>query len=140
MRSPSSPITPHRLSDRAALSIGSLVDENGRVVCERCERAETLASRTRGLLGRSSLGPGEGLLISRTSSIHTFFMRFPIDVVFLDRKLRVRSIAREVAAFRIALRLGPGHVLELAAGEAARVGIEKGSRLAWRGEAASSSL
>jgi uncharacterized membrane protein (UPF0127 family) len=111
--------------------VGTLVDQSGRVVCERCERADTLASRTKGLLGRSGLGPGEGLLISKTASVHTFFMRFPIDVVFLDRKFRVRSISRELAAFRLAGRLGPGHVLELAAGEATRAGIEKGNQLAW---------
>jgi uncharacterized membrane protein (UPF0127 family) len=108
-----------------------LVDESGRVVCERCDEARTLGERTRGLLGRKGLEPGEGLLIRRTSSIHTFFMAFPIDVVFLDRSERVRSIARGVRPFRVRLRPGSRSVLELAAGEAARVGIEPGSRLAW---------
>lgn len=64
--------------------------------------------------------------------MHTFFMRFPIDVVFLDRKLRVRSIAPDVAPFRVVLRFGPGHVLELAAGEAERAGMVTDSRLSWR--------
>jgi len=109
----------------------SLVDERGRVVCERCTRARTLAARTRGLLGRRGLEPGEGLLLPRTSSVHTFFMAFRIDVVFLDRRLRVKSVAHDVAPFRIAARLGRGSVLELAAGEARRVGIAPGSVLSW---------
>jgi uncharacterized membrane protein (UPF0127 family) len=121
------------LSDDPTRGPGSLVDEQGRVVCERCGVARTLATRTRGLLGRRALEPGEGLLITRTSSVHTFFMAFRIDVVFLDRSLRVRSIARDVAPFRVVGRLGRGCVLELAAGEARRVGIEQGSRLAWGG-------
>jgi uncharacterized membrane protein (UPF0127 family) len=119
------------LSDRSTPGIASLVDEQGRVVCARCGVARTLAARTRGLLGRRGLEPGEGLLITHTSSVHTFFMAFPIDVVFLDRSLRVRSIARDVAPFRMVGRFGRGSVLELGAGEAMRAGIEQGSRLAW---------
>ncbi len=113
------------------MTVVTLRDAEGRVVCERCEIAKSLAARTRGLLGRKGLAAGEGLLLPRTSSMHTFFMAFPIDVVFLDRKSRVRSIARAVAPFRIALRPGRGSVLELAAGEARRAGIEEGTLLTW---------
>lgn len=86
----------------------------------------------RGLIGRRSLEPGHGMLIRRTGSIHTFFMRFPIDAVFLDRKMRVKKIVRELAQNRAAASLGARNVLELPAGEARRVGLELGSRLAWR--------
>jgi uncharacterized membrane protein (UPF0127 family) len=127
----SSPSTRPRLSNGTRTKVGRLLDERGHVVCERCVPAKSLWARTRGLLGRKGLPPGEGLLIPRTSSIHTFFMRFPIDVVFLDRGLAVRSIARGVRPFRIVIRVGSKSVLELAAGEAARVGIEQGSRLSW---------
>jgi uncharacterized membrane protein (UPF0127 family) len=58
-------------------------------------------------------------------------MSFAIDVVFLDRNLRVRSIARDVRPFRIVLRPGSRSVLELASGEADRAGIAEGSRLSW---------
>jgi hypothetical protein len=112
--------------------LASLVDESGRVVCARCEVAKSLRARTKGLLGRKGLAPGEGLLIARTSSIHTFFMAFPIDAVFLDRSLRVRKVVRDIAPYRLAGRIGlAGSVLELASGEAARVGINTGSRLSW---------
>ena len=66
-----------------------LVREDGRVVCERCVVADTAATRMKGLLGRAGLDEGEGLLIKPAGSIHMFFMRFPIDAVFLDRELRV---------------------------------------------------
>lgn len=56
-----------------------------RVLAERCEVARTFWARGLGLMGRAELQPGQGLLILPCSSIHTFFMRFPIDVLFLDR-------------------------------------------------------
>ncbi len=120
---------------RGRTAAASLVDETGRVVCERCEVADSAWSRMRGLLGRKGLEPGAGLMIVPGSSIHTFFMRFPIDVVFFDRELRVRSVARAVKPWRMVLRPRARGVLELAAGEADRAGIREGSRLAWHDQA-----
>ncbi len=70
----------------------TLVGQEGQVVCERCEIAESSLKRVRGLLGRKELVNGDGLLIRPTWSIHTWFMRFPIDVVFLDRDLTVLKL------------------------------------------------
>jgi uncharacterized protein len=109
----------------------SLVDETGRVVVERCERAERMRERVRGLLGREELDGGAGLWIARTGSVHTFFMRFPIDAVFLDRELRVRKVVASVKPFRLAWSRGARSVVELASGEAARVGLAEGMRLSW---------
>ena len=103
--------------------------EDGAVVCERCEIADTVLPRMKGLLGRESLDAGEGLLIRPTSSIHMFFMRFPIDAVFLDRDLRVVGIAESLRPWRVAGRRGARAVLELAAGEASRRGLQAGVRL-----------
>lgn len=112
-----------------------LADETGRVVVERCDLAQSLWSRMRGLLGRKGLAPGEGLMIPRARSIHTAFMAFPIDAAFLDRELRVRRVVPEIRPFRVAFgRRGARHVLELAAGEAARAGIVEGRRLHWEGQ------
>ncbi len=110
---------------------GTLVDGEGRVVCAECIVANRPLERMRGLLGRKGLEPGVGLLITRTSSIHTFFMAFAIDAVFLDRDLRVRSVARQVKPFRIVWRPGSRNVLELRAGESHRVSLAEGSQLAW---------
>lgn len=60
------------------------------------EVARTLFARMRGLIGRSGLPPGAGLLILRCNAIHTFFMRFPIDAVFLDRNDQVVKVVRDI--------------------------------------------
>jgi uncharacterized protein len=103
--------------------------ENGDVVCDRCVVADRPVSRLRGLLGRSELRPGEGLLLRPASAIHTCFMRFPIDAVFLDRDLRVVGISDDVAPWRAAAKRGAKSVLELPAGESARRGLSLGDRL-----------
>jgi uncharacterized protein len=112
-------------------SSGTLVDDQGRVVCERCEVARSTAARMRGLLGRDSLPEGDGLLIPKTSSIHMFFMRFAIDAVFLDRELRVRKVVANLGPWRIAVARGARSVLELPSGAAARAEIEVGTKIAW---------
>jgi uncharacterized membrane protein (UPF0127 family) len=111
-----------------------LQDEDGNVVCERCTLARNPYSRMRGLLGRTGLAQGEGLLLQPAGSIHTFFMRFPIDAVFLDRERRVVSIAPDVKPWRTAGAKRSRAVLELAAGEASRVGLRPGHVLRLEGE------
>jgi uncharacterized membrane protein (UPF0127 family) len=106
-----------------------LTTVDGKVVCERCGVARDPFSRMRGLLGRSSLPSGEGILLRPTSSVHTGFMRFAIDVVFLDRELQVLRIVPSLAPWRIAARRKAHAVLELPAGEAARRGLREGDRL-----------
>ena len=86
-------------------------------------------TRFRGLMGRRELGEGEGLLLRGSGSVHTCFMRFPIDVVFLDRDMTVVGIAPGLRPWRAAGRRRAKTVLELAAGEAERRGIQVGDRL-----------
>jgi uncharacterized membrane protein (UPF0127 family) len=107
----------------------SLERDGGAVVCEHCELADGVWTRTRGLLGRTSLEPGHGMLIRPAGSVHTLFMRFPIDCVFLDAELRVVGVREAVRPWRSARASGAKSTLELAAGEAARAGIEVGDRL-----------
>jgi uncharacterized membrane protein (UPF0127 family) len=106
-----------------------LLREDGGVVCERCVLADTVLTRMKGLLGRSGLDAGEGLLISPTGSIHMFFMRFPIDAVFLDRDLRVLEVVADLKPWRMAAKRGAKQVLEIRAGEAAARGLATGQRL-----------
>jgi uncharacterized protein len=101
----------------------------GEIVCDRCEIADTVPTRMRGLLGRTGMDPGHGLLIKPTNSVHMFFMRFPIDVVFLDRELVVRKVVEALAPWRLAGCRGAKAALELPAGEAARRGVTAGERL-----------
>jgi len=102
---------------------------DGTVVCARCKLADHSLARLRGLLGREGLDPGEGLLLRPASSIHTFFMRFPIDVVFLDRELVVLGIHDTIDPWRTASERGAKVVLELPAGESSRRGLTVGDQL-----------
>src|SRR5919201_1464161 len=102
----------------------SMTRDDGAAVCEACVVADTSPTRARGLLGRSELPPGEGLLLRPASSIHTFFMRFPIDAVFLDRELLVLKVVAELSPWRVAGARGAKSVLELAAREAGRRGLK----------------
>lgn len=102
----------------------------GAVVCERCELADTPWRRARGLLGRTAIDRGEGLLLRPTAAIHTWFMRFAIDVIFLDAELQVIGVREELRPWRAAGRRGSRAVLELHAGEGRRRGVVPGTRLA----------
>lgn len=83
-----------------------------------------------GLLGRSGLGPEEALWIHRCSSIHTFFMAFAIDCVFVDRQLRVKRVFENVRPWRlIAPVWGASSVIEFPAGAAKRLEIRVGEEL-----------
>lgn len=87
-------------------------------------------ARVRGLLFRRPLIAGEGVLLLSCSAVHTWLARGPIDVVHLDADLRVTKVAAGLRRWRIT-RGAPGtrHTLELAAGEAARIGIAPGAQL-----------
>jgi uncharacterized membrane protein (UPF0127 family) len=117
----------------------ALANDDGNVVCEHCLLAVTMFARLRGLLGRSGLSSGEGMLLRPAASVHTAFMRFPIDVVFLDREDRVVKVAAELRPWRAASCRGSRTVLELPAGEAARQALRPGVSLTqvWRSEPAS---
>ncbi len=65
------------------------------------EVAETFAQRAKGLIGRSDLAFGKGMLITRCCCIHTCFMRFPIDATFLDRSGKVVKIVRHIRPWRL---------------------------------------
>jgi len=107
----------------------SLRTERGFLVCSNCAIADTPFTRSRGLLGRSELAEGEGILLSPASSIHTFFMRFPIDVAFLDRDLVVQRIVERLPPWRMAGCRGTRAVLELPAGACDTVGLREADKL-----------
>jgi uncharacterized protein len=103
--------------------------EDGTVVCARCAVADSAWTRSKGLLGRSSLDEDEGILLRPGASIHMFFMRFPIDAVFLDDDLRVLRVGADLKPWRMASKRGASSVLELPAGRCARAGVREGDRL-----------
>jgi uncharacterized membrane protein (UPF0127 family) len=106
-------------------------EDDGRVLCENCTLADTFLRRLRGLLGRRNLKSGDGIVLRPEWSVHTFFMRFPIDVVFADADQVVVKAVKDLKPWRTAVCRGARDVIELAAGECERLGIEAGDRLAW---------
>ncbi len=95
----------------------------------RVRVADWFVTRALGLLVAAPLGPAEGLLISPCASIHTIGMRYPIDVVFVDREARVLRVCAQVRAGRMRFAPGARGVLELRSGSAARYGLAPGVRL-----------
>jgi uncharacterized membrane protein (UPF0127 family) len=107
--------------------------DDGRIVCERCVLADTALTRMKGLLGRKELAPDEGILLRPAGSVHTAFMRFPIDVLFLDRDNRIVKIAANLRPWRAAGARKAAAAAELRAGEAERRGLRVGDRLSYEG-------
>ena len=99
----------------------------GTLLADKAIFAEILWKRLVGLLGRKGLCRGEALVIRPCSGIHTFFMRFPIDVIFLDRDSRVRKVIRGMQPFRLSsLVLGAREAVELPSGVVASTRTEAG--------------
>jgi uncharacterized protein len=102
----------------------------GTVLAEQCRVARSLRDRTVGLLGRSSLPPGEGLWIERSPSIHMFFMRFAIDAVFVDASGRVVRVVEDLRPWRlVGWARGARDCLELPAGTVGPTGTMVGDQL-----------
>jgi uncharacterized protein len=98
-------------------------------VATAAEVAGTGAARSKGLLGRTGLGAGEGLWIVPCESVHTFFMKFPIDLIYLDRNLRVKKVRSSVGPWRVSACLSAHSVLELAAGVIRETQTQAGDKL-----------
>ena len=99
------------------------------VVADDVRIARSMWARFWGLMRKAELPDGQGLLIDPCSSIHMFFMRFPLDVVFLDKDDRVVKIVEGIKPWRMALGGGGKKALELPAGTAARARVEAGDQL-----------
>lgn len=104
--------------------------KNGNVVADSCRLATSMVARGVGLLNRSSLPQGEGLLIRPCSSVHCFFMRFPIDVLFLDAEGRILKLYAPLKQWRSSSWVrGAKQTLELPAGTIAKTGTSVGDVL-----------
>lgn len=103
---------------------------NGQILAEKLEVANTSFKRMKGLLGRKNLESGEGLHITPCNNIHSFFMKFDFDVVFIDRKNKIRHIVEKMPPGRISkLCFSAYSVIELPAGIANRTGSKIGDEL-----------
>lgn len=101
-----------------------------RPLATRLEPALDSATRRKGLLGRDGLAEGSALIIAPSNAVHTFFMRFPIDLIFASRDGRVLKVRHAVPARRMSGALRAFAVIEMAAGSIERAGLRVGDRLA----------
>ena len=103
------------------------VSQNGIILAEQVEWAGTGAERRHGLLGRSSLGPEDGMYIAPSQWIHTFRMKFAIDIAFLDRNGRVLAVHHALKPNRLSkISLRAEGALELSAGRLHATNTEVG--------------
>lgn len=102
----------------------------GALLAERLVVAVSFWAKGWGLLGRSGLDPGEGLFIAPCNSIHSFFMRFAFDAVFVDRSWRVVHLMRAMPPWRISPIVRGAHgVVELPLGVVEATGTAVGDQL-----------
>ena len=101
-----------------------------RILIGHLEIAKSFAARGKGLLGRKSLPQDQALWIHRCNSIHTCFMRFAIDCVFVDKSLKVKAVYTDVRPWRWVFPVwGANSVIEMSSGESMRLGINVGDQL-----------
>jgi hypothetical protein len=109
-----------------------MVEANSRrCLLEEVWAAERFTHRLLGLMGRRSLEPGRGLYLPGCTSIHMFFMRFPIDVIYLDSHRRVRKIVRGLKPWRTSACIHADSVVEAAAGWVEAAGLTEGMEVSF---------
>jgi len=99
------------------------------VLADSAEVADTSAKRRTGLLKHDRLERGHGLWIVPCESVHSFFMKFPIDLVYLDREQKVRKVRHHMAPWRMSVCLSAHSILELPAGVVEATGTQAGDQL-----------
>jgi uncharacterized membrane protein (UPF0127 family) len=113
---------------------------SGSVLAENVETAFDSRTRRQGLLGRSELPAGAALVLAPCNAVHTFRMRFPIDVVFVARDGQVTKIVRRLAAWRAAASFSAFATIELRAGTIESADLIIGDRLVVRSPSVQSSV
>jgi uncharacterized protein len=104
-------------------------ERNGRTLATTLEPAFDSPSRRKGLLGRSSLAEGSALILAPCNSIHTWFMQFTIDVIFVRRDGSVARVCESVKPWRMRLGFGSFATIELPAGTVRRADVQRGDRV-----------
>jgi uncharacterized membrane protein (UPF0127 family) len=119
--------TQQKPNPEARLHVANVT--RGTVLATRLEVADSGPKRNKGLLGRKGLGNGEGLWITPCESVHTFFMQFPIDLVYLDRKNRIKKVCDSVRPWRISVCFSAHSILELPSGTIRNTRTQAGDTL-----------
>ena len=104
--------------------------EKSKVLVDDLQIAKSTWSRAKGLLGTKSLGDQEALWIHRCNSIHTFFMKYAIDCIFVDSDLTVKALVKDVRPGRMVMPIwGAKSVIEMKAGRIDQLGLSLGDKL-----------
>lgn len=107
-------------------------EPGGGCLLPRVWKADNGWERARGLLGRAPLGPDEGLLLEPCWLVHTFGMRYALDLAFVDRDGRIRKLVYGLQPGRIAGSPGARQTFEFAAGVLGGLALRVGDRVSWR--------
>ncbi len=114
---------------RSKQPCGLLIERTQKWLATRLEMAFDSATRKKGLLGRDSLADDVGLVIAPSQAVHTFGMRFPIDIVAVGRDGRVVKVREAVKPRRMVFSFSAFAIVELPAGACARAGVSPGDQL-----------
>ena len=120
-------LSPLRNADASGFVLRN--QQTGTVVATHLLPAFDSKTRNVGLLGRQSLDPRTAMIIAPTNAVHTFFMRFPIDIAFVEKDGRILKIRKRLPAWRLAGAWGAYAVVEMAAGSFEVAGTGTGDRL-----------
>jgi len=115
------------------MTLGKLSTKCGTIVVDPCLRTSNAWDRMRGLLFRDAPKPGTGLLIDPCSSVHTFAMSYPIDVVYLNRNYQIVKTISKLSPWRVSACKAAAMTLELAAGQAKTLDLLPTLELQWQG-------
>jgi uncharacterized protein len=110
---------------------GSLTRANADCVIKNVRKTNNFFERMRGLLGTKELNVDEGLLITPCSSVHTFCMRYTIDILFLDKQLKIIKTVKSLKPWRMAASNVSSMVLELADDSINKLQLKSGQQLEW---------
>ena len=99
------------------------------ILADSADVADTSAKRRVGLLKHTRLDPGQGLWIVPCESVHSFFMKFAIDLVYLDRARKVRKVRHRMEPWRVSACFRAHSILELPAGSVAPTGTQAGDQI-----------
>jgi hypothetical protein len=108
-------------------------ERTGEVVSGNAVLAANPLTRMKGLLGRSSMPSSEAIILRPASSIHTLFMRFGLDIIYVDRENQILKVVRDLAPFRFSSARGAMSVIEMAAGATGGHDLRAGDRLLFSG-------
>lgn len=110
---------------------GRIKNPLGSTLFAEVEQTTTAWERMRGLLGSHSLNAEQGMLIKPCNMVHTAFMPFPIDLIFLDKLGNILSLVENLQPWRIAVRFSAEMVLEIRAGMIHKLKLTRLSKLVW---------